>query len=139
MTTGIDLFTEPAVDVSLDGKPAGRTPLVIGAKPGKHVLTLSDRNRGINQSRVVMVQKEGVTPLKVSVGKGTLSVRAPNGANVFIDGRGVGNSPVQDVHLYEGNHHIKVTLGDAVWQQDFKIRSEQSLRYDVELKPTSGG
>jgi hypothetical protein len=139
LTTGIDLFTEPPLDASLDGKPAGRAPLVIGAKPGRHVLTLSDRSKGINQSRVVMVGREGVTALRVSLGKGTLSVRAPSGANVFVDGRAMGASPLQDMHLYEGSHHIKVTLGDAVWQQNFKLQSEQSLRFDVELKPTSGG
>jgi serine/threonine protein kinase len=139
LTTGIDLFTEPALDASLDGKPAGRTPLVIGAKPGRHVLTLSDRSRGINQTRVVMVGREGVTPLRLSLGKGTLSVRAPPGANVFVDGRAMGASPLQDMHLYEGSHHIKVTLGDAVWQQDFKLQGEQTLRFDVELKPSSGG
>jgi hypothetical protein len=139
LTTGIDLFTEPPLDASLDGKPAGRAPLVIGAKPGRHVLTLSDRSKGINQSRVVMVGREGVTALRVSLGKGTLSVRAPSGANVFVDGRAMGASPLQVMHLYEGSHHIKVTLGDAVWQQDFKLQSEQSLRFDVELKPTTGG
>jgi serine/threonine-protein kinase len=139
LTTGIDLFTEPPLDASLDGKPAGRAPLVIGAKPGRHVLTLSDRSKGINQSRVVMVGREGVTPLRVSLGKGTLSVRAPRGANVFVDGRPMGASPLQEMHLYEGSHHIKVTLGDAVWQQNFKLQGEQSLRFDVELKPTTGG
>jgi hypothetical protein len=87
----------------------------------------------------VTVGKEGVTPLRLSVGRGTLSVRAPKGANVFVDGRTVGASPIDDLHLYEGAHHIKVTLGNAVWQQNFTLRSEQSLRYDVELKPTNGG
>jgi hypothetical protein len=139
LTTGIDLFSEPALDASLDGKPAGRTPLVIGAKPGRHVLVLSDRSKGINQSRVVMVGREGITPLKVSLSKGTLSVRAPRGANVFVDGRAMGASPLQEMHLYEGTHHIKVTLGDAVWQQNFKLQAEQSLRFDVELKPSTGG
>jgi hypothetical protein len=139
LTTGIDLFSEPALDASLDGKPAGRTPLVIGAKPGRHVLVLSDRSKGINQSRVVTVGREGVTPVKVSLSKGTLSVQAPRGANVFVDGRAIGTSPLQEMHLYEGAHHIKVTLGDAVWQQNFKLQAEQSLRFDVELKPSTGG
>ena len=61
------------------------------------------------------------------------------GARVIVDGRVVGSSPVDDLHLFEGTHHLKVTLGDAVWQQSFVLRSEQSLRYDVELKPTNGG
>jgi len=139
LTTGIELVTDPPVDAALDKKPFGRTPLVIPASPGKHVLTLSDASKGINQSRVVMVKKDGVTPLRLTMGHGTLSVRAPQGARVMVDGRVVGSSPIDDLHLFEGTHHLKVTLGDAVWQQSFVLRNEQSLRYDVELKPTNGG
>jgi serine/threonine-protein kinase len=139
LTTGIDLSTDPSVEATLDGKKFGRTPLVIPATPGRHVLGLADKSKGIAQTRSVTVGKEGVTPLRFSVGRGALSVRAPKGANVFVDGRAVGASPIEDLRLYEGNHHIKVTLGDAVWQQNFTLRSEQSLRFDVELKPTNGG
>jgi serine/threonine-protein kinase len=139
MTTGVDLVTDPSLDAALDKKPFGRTPIVIPATPGRHVLTLSDQARGINQSREVIVKKDGVTPLHLTLGRGTLSVRAPQGARVIVDGRVVGSSLLDDLHLFEGTHHLKVTLGDAVWQQSFVLRSEQSLRYDVELKPTSGG
>lgn len=103
------------------------------------MLTITDASKGISQSRVVTVRPDGVTSLRLTVGRGTLSVRAPQGARVFVDGRVVGSSPVEDLHLFEGTHHLKVTLGDAIWQQSFQLRSEQSLRYDVELKPTNGG
>jgi serine/threonine-protein kinase len=139
LTTGIELVTDPPVDVALDKKPVGRTPIVIPATPGKHALTLSDQAKGINQTRGVTVRKDGITSLHLTVGRGTLSVRAPQGARVIVDGRVVGSSPVDDLHLFEGTHHLKVTLGDAVWQQSFVLRNEQSLRYDVELKPTNGG
>lgn len=139
LTTGLDLVTDPPVDVALDKKPFGRTPVVIPATPGRHVLTLSDQPKGINQSRAVTVKKDGITQLRLTVGQGTLSVRAPQGARVYVDGRVVGSSPIEDLHLFEGTHHLKVTLGDAIWQQSFVLRSEQSLRYDVELKPTNGG
>ena len=139
LTTGLELVSDPPVDVALDKKPFGRTPITIPAPPGRHVLTLSDASRGINQSRVVTVKPDGVTSLHLTVGRGTLSVRAPQGARVIVDGRVVGSSPVDDLHLFEGTHHLKVTLGDANWQQSFVLRSEQNLRYDVELKPTNGG
>jgi hypothetical protein len=75
MTTGLDLISDPPVEVALDKKPFGRTPIVIPAPPGRHVLTLSDQAKGINQSRVVTVKKEGVTPLRLTVGRGTLGAR----------------------------------------------------------------
>ncbi|HZW87431.1 MAG TPA: PEGA domain-containing protein, partial [Myxococcaceae bacterium] len=139
LTTGLELVTDPPVEVALDKKPFGRTPVVIPATPGRHALTLSDPSKGINQTRAVTVKKDGVTSMHLTVGRGTLSVRAPQGARVMVDGRVVGSSPVDDLHLFEGTHHLKVTLGDAVWQQSFVLRNEQSLRYDVELKPTNGG
>jgi hypothetical protein len=138
LTTGIDLTTNPSVEATLDGKSYGRTPVVIPATPGKHTLKLADKGKGIAQTRSVTVGKEGVTPLRFSVGRGTLSVRAPKGANVFVDGRAVGASPSTTCTSTGARTTSKVTLGNAVWQQNF-ARTEQSLRYDVELKPTNGG
>ena len=73
------------------------------------------------------------------MGRGTLSVRAPQGARVIVDGRMVGSSPVEDLHLFEGRTTSRSPSAMPTWQQSFVLRPEQSLRYDVELKPTHGG
>ena len=137
-TTMLELTVEPAVEVALDGVRVGRSPITVPAAPGKRVVELIDKSRGIDVKRAVMVGKEGVTRQSFTIGKGTLSVRMPDGASLALDGRSLGTRPGSEIPVYEGTHHLKVTLGDAVWQESFSIRPNDTLKYDVALKPTGG-
>ena len=135
-STMLELTVEPAVEVVLDGVKVGRSPVSVPAAPGKRVLQLTDKSRGIDVKRAVVVGKEGVTRQSFTIGRGTLSVRMPDGAALALDGRSLGTRPPAEIPVYEGTHHLKVTLGDAVWQETFAIRPEQTLKYDVALKPS---
>jgi len=135
-TTVLELTVEPAVEVTLDGVKVGKSPVTVPAAPGKRVVELVDRSRGIDVKRAVMVGKEGVTRQSFTIGRGTLSVRMPDGASLALDGRVLGTKPGNEIPVYEGTHHLKVTLGDAVWQESFAIRPNDTLKYDVALKPS---
>jgi hypothetical protein len=135
-TTLLELTVEPPVDVVLDGVKVGKSPVTVPAAPGRRVVELIDKTRGIDLKRAVLVGKEGVTRQAFTIGHGTLSVRMPDGASLALDGRVLGLKPAAEIPVYEGTHHLKVTLGDAVWQETFAIRPEQTLKYDVALKPT---
>jgi eukaryotic-like serine/threonine-protein kinase len=134
--TLLELTVEPAVEVTLDGVKVGRSPVTVPAAPGKRVVQLTDRSRGIDVKRAVMVGREGVTKQSLTIGKGTLTVRMPDGATLSVDGHVLGTHPPKEIPLYEGTHHIKVTLGNAAWQETFAIRPDQPLVYDVALTPT---
>ncbi|HXX30162.1 MAG TPA: protein kinase [Myxococcaceae bacterium] len=136
-STLLELTVEPAVEVTLDGVKVGRSPVTVPAAPGKRLLQLIDRSRGIDVKRAVVVGKEGVTRQTFTIGRGTLSVRMPDGAALSLDGRLLGAHPPAEIPVYEGTHHLKVTLGDAVWQETFAIRPDQTLKYDVALKPSA--
>jgi eukaryotic-like serine/threonine-protein kinase len=135
-TTMLELTVEPSVEVTLDGVKVGKSPVTVPAAPGKRVVELVDRARGIDLKRAVMVGKEGVTRQNFTIGRGTLSVRMPDGASLALDGRTLGTKPGNEIPVYEGTHHLKVTLGDAVWQESFAIRPNDTLKYDVALKPS---
>lgn len=135
-TALLELTVEPAVDVTLDGVKVGRSPVTVAAAPGKRVVELVDKSRGIDLKRAVMVGKEGVTRQSFTIGRGTLSVKMPDGASLALDGRVLGTRPGNEILVYEGTHHLKVTLGDAVWQESFAIRPNDTLKYDVALKPS---
>ncbi len=135
-TALLELTVEPAVDVTLDGVRVGRSPVTVAAAPGKRVVELVDKSRGIDLKRAVMVGKEGVTRQSFTIGRGTLSVKMPDGASLALDGRVLGTRPGNEILVYEGTHHLKVTLGDAVWQESFAIRPNDTLKYDVALKPS---
>jgi eukaryotic-like serine/threonine-protein kinase len=135
-TTLLELTVEPPVEVVLDGVKVGKSPITVPAAPGRRVVELIDKSRGIDLKRAVLVGKEGVTRQTFTIGHGTLSVRMPDGASLALDGRVLGLKPAAEISVYEGTHHLKVTLGDAVWQESFAIRPEQTLKYDVALKPS---
>ncbi len=135
-STLLELTVEPAVDVVLDGVKVGKSPVTVPAAPGRRVVELIDKARGIDLKRAVLVGKEGVTRQTFTIGKGVLSVRMPDGASLALDGHVLGLKPAAEIPVYEGTHHLKVTLGDAVWQESFAIRPEQTLKYDVALKPS---
>jgi serine/threonine protein kinase len=135
-TTMLELTVEPSVEVTLDGVKVGKSPLSIPAAPGKRVVELIDKSRGIDVKRAILVAKEGVTRQNFTIGRGTLSVKMPDGASLALDGRVLGTRPGSEIPVYEGTHHLRVTLGDAVWQESFAIRPNDTLKYDVALKPS---
>jgi serine/threonine-protein kinase len=128
----LELSVDPPVEVALDGKPVGRSPVTVPVKPGKHVLQLTDPTRGINVSRAVRVAEAGKTSQRVVIGKGVVEVSAPAGAAIFIDGKSVGIAPVEDVSVFEGKHRILATLGSAKWQQAFTVAANERMSFKIE-------
>lgn len=127
----IEVTSDPAGDVYLDGKRAGRTPLVKAVARGRHKVRLVDRSNGVDISKTVDV-KAARTPVRIAVGKGTLTVNAPEGAIIFLDGRQIGTGQVQDLPVYQGSHHITVRLGQARNDHSFRIGAAETYTYDVE-------
>jgi hypothetical protein len=127
----IEVTADPAGDVYVDGKRAGRTPLVRAVSRGRHKVRLVDKASSVDVTKVVEV-KAARTPVRFALGKGTLTVTAPEGAAIFLDGRKVGTGGVQDLPVYEGPHRLTVRLGQARSEHAFRIGPDQTYRYDVE-------
>lgn len=132
----LELSVTPAVDVTIDGKRVGRSPISIPIPPGKHKLSLRDGAKGINLTRSITVGKTGKTRQSITVGKGSVIVTAPPGAVIYMDGKKVGTAPVPEIPVYEGAHRIMVTMGKARWQQPFSLRDGENMTFNVE---TTGG
>lgn len=134
---GLTLFVEPSVDVTdatFDNRPLGHTPFTIPMTPGRHVLKLINTSRAINTSRVVNIPDAGVDNESVYLAKGYVAITAPDGAEIFIDGRSYGTAPQRDIGVYEGNHKVVVTVGQARWQETFDIRPHERLKFDVDFQ-----
>ena len=108
--------TRPAVaDVFIDGRRVGATPLVLTVQPGTHLLAL--RN-GEAERRVVFTAAPGAQLAQYLDLKGAepaaqtarLSITTdPPGAQVAIDGRQRGLSPVVVENLTAAEHGVTVT------------------------------
>lgn len=131
----LEIVTTPPLAVSIDGEHAGRSPVKVDVAPGPHRMALADPARGIRVTRTIHA-KAGANRLALKLGSGTLTVNAPPGCEVRVDGRLAGKTPLDGpLTVFEGSHRIQVSLGDARWQQAFSIRDGDQLSADVQFQP----
>lgn len=131
--TVLKLNITPAVEVTLDGKILGKTPLTIDLPPGKVQLSYENKNLGIKGSRTITL-KPGPNTEDIAIGLGTVILTAPPGAAVFMDGKRIGTAPMNEIKVYEGFHRILVTVGKAKWVESFAITAGDNVRYNVEFE-----
>jgi len=127
----LEVLVTPTVNVRLDGKSVGKTPVMVVTKPGRHVLTLTNRAQGIDLRRVVMVDRTGTTTERITLGKAYFSINVPDGSEVYLDGRLVGTHSLKDYGIIEGSHNVRVMLGTAKWEQGFDVAADEHMSYDV--------
>ena len=126
----LDVTTSEPGDVLVDGKSAGPAPLSRSVRIGKHQVRLVNRNLGLDVVRSVEVRGPRTT-LSIDVGKGRLTVTAPGGAEVSLDGHPLGIGQVRDVEIWEGRHWLTVRLGTARHEHRFELGAKQSYEYEV--------
>lgn len=129
----LDIAVDPPVSVSVDGRPAGKTPLQVEVTPGAHRLVFSDPSQGIHVVKNVKA-KPGANAISFSIGRGAVTIDCPAGAEVRVDGRVVGTTPLPGpVPVTEGNHRIQVSKGGASWQQAFSVGAGETMNFDVQI------
>jgi serine/threonine-protein kinase len=124
------LASEPG-ELFIDGRRAGRPPLQRAVAAGRREIRLLEANLGLDVTRVVDVRAPR-TSVRIDVGKARLTVRAPELAEIALDGRVVARGSVRDMEIWEGRHRIEVTLGDARDRHDFRVGANETYEYDVE-------
>jgi len=131
----LELIVDPRVDIFLgDGGVLGRTPFTVPMPPGRHVLSLSNSALGIQTARAVTVAPTGRTTQRIYLSKGYVTIRAPEGSAVQVNGRKVGTAPVEELDLYEGYHRLVVLVGGARWQKSFQLEANQRVTFTVDFE-----
>jgi hypothetical protein len=126
----LDVWAEPPGSIYVDGKLAGQSPLVRPVSRGLHRVRLYDPTGGVDVTRTVNVRGSGAR-LRFALGKGTVTITAPGGASILIDGRMVATTEVRDLPLWEGDHRLVVTLGAARHTHTFQLRAGETYNYEV--------
>lgn len=130
----VSIDSSPTVELLLEGKVLGNTPWVGKLPPGKKVFTLQNKAVGIWATRSVMLRSEPVDERYVFE-KGSVVIKAPAGASIFIDGNRIGTAPITGaVPVYEGSHRIQVTVGQSKWSEPFSIYGSQRVSFNVEMQ-----
>ena len=98
----VSVFSPIPLDVSSAGKTLGNTDTgKILLPPGRHVLTLSNREFGFSDTRTVDIEPGEERPLNVEP-KGQVNVNAHPWAEVWIDGKKAGDTPIANLAVPMG-------------------------------------
>ena len=137
-TGDLYIVTEPpGATVTVDGAPqTGATPLIVeGVQIGAHTVRAT---KGTYEGEANVLLREGEIQ-KVSMAlqelTGNLKVLSdPFEAEVFVDGRSVGTTPVVVSDLSVGKHRVKWTkVGYTTTEQTVIVRSKETVKTEARL------
>ena len=128
--------------VSVDGKPAGATPLTIELPEGNYRLQISAEGFKAWETRLAVVpnQPQSLKDIQLQPADGTLALQTqPAGANVTIGERFVGTTPLEVRLSANTEHEIRISkAGYEKVSQRVQVSTGKLKRLAVNLKPIMG-
>jgi tetratricopeptide (TPR) repeat protein len=127
------------VKVAFDGKAGGELPFVRPVAAGKHRFTLSKAGYDDYSREFVVDPRTGVPPFDIPLVEkpASLTVAAPEGAEISIDGRPQGEAPLPAIALKPGRHFVAVTMnGREPFTREVDLRRGERRRLAVDLEST---
>jgi hypothetical protein len=141
--SGVRLSSIPAgAAVKVDGRPLGRTPIELELAAGAHDFEISAERYKIWQNRVEVVagQPVALPEVRLEPADGRLAIRSrPAGASVLVDGRYVGQTPVEAEVGPGKEHEIQLSkTGYERANQKVAVASGEVKRLDLLLTAQEG-
>ena len=125
--------------ISLDGKSPVPAPLAAEVEPGKHTVHVAAPGY-FPEEREVEAAEGGIVAIDVPMREepGLLSVSAPDGAGLSIDGRSVATTPLQrPIEVTAGAHFVAVTKrGYRPFSEDLEIGRGEARTLAAPLEVT---
>ena len=132
----------PAADVHIDGKPIGKTPLQLQLSAGTYQIKVSaDRYKTwTSELPVKPDQPQVLDNIRLQPADATLTVQTdPAGANVMIDNRYIGQTPLKTQVSPDIRHEIQITkAGYEKTSRKIQLTSASSKKINVTLTPLMG-
>ena len=136
-------------DVTVDGKPAGHTPLTLsGISLTTHALQVTRAGFVSRTERVTLSSKSPSRTISLTLKPAPKSLAArgsifvdsrPRGARVRIDGRDVGATPISVPELSAGAHHVQIELaGHKPVSSTATVTPGQQTRVTVTMEKVGG-
>ena len=125
----VTIMTEPNAAVSANDVALGRADArgVAGPfrlAPGRQLVRVSLAATGFERVRALSVRANQVYEIEIPARQGRLRLAVAPWARVKIDGHDVGITPLQDLLLVEGTHHVVLENPDIQRRHDTLIRVE---------------
>jgi hypothetical protein len=125
-----------AVEVRENGRLIGTTDADrIMMAAGKHELELVNDTLGYRATRTVQVPPGKVAPLNLEMPQGVINVNAAPWAEVWIDGRRVGETPMANLPIAIGPHEVVFRhpqLGEK--RQAVSVTLKAPVRLSIDMK-----
>jgi hypothetical protein len=123
------------VDVLENGRLLGSNTKPITLAPGAHDLELVNTTLGYHSRETVHVKTGQTTSLAVALPNGRLSLNALPWAEVWIDGKSVGETPLGNVALPIGPHEVVFRHPQLGERRQFAVvRADAVSRVSVNLQ-----
>ncbi len=119
--------------VSLDGKPVGRTPVELVVGVGAHLLVFEDLGGHAKQARTIDVKANDTRTEEWKPERGKVIVRAVPWAEVFLDGKSLGMTPMEPVSLIAGRYTLAFTNKDTGKKDEKTIEVKPNLDTMVKI------
>jgi hypothetical protein len=129
----------PGATITFDGRPAGRLPFVDEVAPGKHRFVVSKAGYEDYSREFSVDPRVGVPPFDVPLVEkpALLTIRAPEGAEIEVDGRPQGEAPLPPIAIRPGRHFIAVSMnGREPFTRDVDLRRGERRTLDATLEST---
>jgi hypothetical protein len=137
----ISSIPEGAV-VSVGGKPAGNTPLKIELPEGNHRLQISAEGFKTWQTQLAVKpnQPQSIKDIRLQAADGTLALQTrPAGANITIDEKFVGKTPLKVKLSANTEHEIRISkAGYENESRRVQLATGKTEKLAVVLKPIMG-
>ncbi|MBI2393079.1 MAG: PEGA domain-containing protein [Deltaproteobacteria bacterium] len=121
--------------VALDGAASSEAPFIGEVPPGKHTVVVTAVGHD-PERREIQVVEGGLVALDLPLREkpALLTVDAPAGSEVTVDGRLVGIAPIAAVSLPHGRHHVAVTkTGHVAWAREVDVVRGEPKRVEPRL------
>jgi hypothetical protein len=103
----VSLKSPVTIEIRENGRLVGTSDTdKIMMAAGRHDVVLANDTLGYHASRSIQVPPGKVAPIAVDLPQGTININAAPWADVFIDGRHVGETPIGNLPLAIGPHEV---------------------------------
>ena len=132
------ITTQPSgARFTIDGKDRKQAPYAAEVAPGKHRVHVS-LDGYFDEEREVLAIDRTLVPIPIELRErpAHLTIAAPRGCDLFVDGRPVGTTPqAEPLDLPSGSHLVVVTKnGYKAFSQDIEFRRDERKTVSVKLE-----
>lgn len=125
--------------VVLDGKPGKPTPFGPEVTPGPHKIVVTSAGYYDEEREVLAIDNTLVpVPIDLREKPAKVSIEAPNGSQVSVDGRFAGTTPLSaPLDVPSGEHYVVVTRnGYRAYAEDVAVARDEHKTIKVKLAAT---